>query len=300
MRRVVSRALPDGSVRYVQPYHISLEGLEDNVICRDDEDYDTMVKVICVCARRKNVIVIIYAVVSNHCHAAVLAVSQEEADNFAEEVKRVYSMWLARKYGLRGALKGVDVQALLLDTDWYTRNALAYVPRNALDNGCNVNEYPWSGFKAMFTAGCHGRPVAGMGKNEMRAVMRTGDDLRGVTWRVDSEDHLIPGSFCDHEYLEQVFENDQTYFLKTIGGQNSAEMRYRLIDAPRKRFPDSEFRKTVEEVCRHWFQTSLDQISFERKCRLIPYVSRTMRTTVPQLARVFALPRDQVSRILGR
>ena len=304
MNRVVRRKMPDGSVRYVQPYHVSMEGQEKVVLCRDAEDYDAMVKIICVCARRKNVIVIIYAVVSNHSHVAILAICQKDADSFGEEIKRMYSMWFNKKYGRTGVMRKVDVEALLLDTDWYTRNALAYVPRNALDNGCCVNEYPWSGYRAMFSrepSVCSSlRPVASLNKVEKRAVMHTGDSLREVPWLVDAEDHLSPGSFCDHEYLEQAFENDQAYFLKTIGGQNSAEMRHKLIEGPRNRLTDNEFLKVAEETSQRWFASSVDRLSLERKIRLIPYLYRTMKTTVPQLSRVFGLGREEVTRILGR
>ena len=301
MNRTVLRQMPDGSVRYAQPYHVSMEGQKTVVLCRDDEDYDAMVKIICVCARRKNVIVIIYAVVSNHSHVAILAICQEDADAFSEEIKRMYSMWFSRKYGRTGIMRTVDVKALLLDSDWYTRNALAYVPRNALDNGCNVDEYPWSGYKAMFSGqpptGC---PVASMSKEMKREVMHTGDKLTDVRWLVDDNGRLIPKSFCDFEYLEQAFEHDQAYFLKTIGGQNSAEMRHKLVEAPRHMLTDNEFLKIAEETSQRWFSSPIDQISIDRKIRLIPYMFRTVKTTVPQLSRSFGLPREEVSHILGR
>ena len=301
MNRTVLRQMPDGSVRYAQPYHVSMEGQKTVVLCRDDEDYDAMVKIICVCARRKNVIVIVYAVVSNHSHVAILAICQEDADAFSEEIKRMYSMWFSRKYGRTGIMRTVDVKALLLDSDWYTRNALAYVPRNALDNGCNVDEYPWSGYKAMFSGqpptGC---PVASMSKEMKREVMHTGDKLSDVRWLVDDNGRLIPKSICDFEYLEQVFEHDQTYFLKTIGGQNSAEMRHKLVEAPRHMLTDNEFLKIAEETSQRWFSSPIDQISIDRKIRLIPYLFRTVKTTVPQLSRSFGLPREEVSHILGR
>ena len=304
MRRAVPRQMPDGSVRYVQPYHVSMEGQETIILCRDDEDYDAMVKIICVCARRKNVIVIIYAVVSNHSHVAILAINQENADAFSEEIKRMYSMWFSRKYGRTGIMRKVDVKALLLDNDWYTRNALAYVPRNALDNGCNVDEYPWSGYKAMFSTAPYASPsarkIADMTKIERRDVMHTGDKLSDVRWLVDDNGRLIPKSICDFEYLEQVFEHDQTYFLKTICGQNSAEMRHKLVEAPRHMLTDNEFLKIAEETSLRWFSLPIDQISIDRKIRLIPYLFRTVKTTVPQLSRSFGLPRKEVSHILGR
>lgn len=304
MNRTVLRQMPDGSVRYAQPYHVSMEGQKTVVLCRDDEDYDAMVKIISVCARRKNVIVIIYAVVSNHSHVAILAICQEDADAFSEEIKKMYSMWFSRKYGRTGIMRTVDVKALLLDNDWYTRNALAYVPRNALDNGCNVDEYPWSGYKAMFSTAPYASPsarkIADMTKIERRDVMHTGDKLTDVRWLVDDNGRLIPKSICDFEYLEQAFEHDQAYFLRTIGGQNSAEMRHKLVEAPRHMLTDNEFLKIAEETSQRWFSSPIDQISFDRKIRLIPYLFRTVKTTVPQLSRSFGLPREEVSHILAR
>lgn len=303
MRRIVHRKLPDGSFRNVGPYHISMEGLEKVVLCRDDEDYDTMVKILCICARRKNVIIIVYAVVSNHCHAAVLAISQADADAFGQEVKRMYSMWFSRRYGEQQTLKRMDVKAIFLDSDWYVRNALAYILRNALDNGCNVNEYQWSAYRAMF--GCEegkpftGRHVASLTKNERRMLMHTGDPLNDVGWLLDDDGRLIPSSFCDSEYLEQAFEHDQAFFLKTIGGQNPAEMHLKLVERPRTMLVDAEFYKDVNEISQRWFQSDLANLSLEKKTRLIPYLWRTMKTTVPQLARIIGLSRVQITAIVG-
>ena len=304
MRRIVPRILPDGNVRYVQPFHVSMEGMEKLVLCRDDNDYDAFVKVLCVCARRKNVVIIVYAVVSNHCHAAVLAIDQASADAFGQEVKRMYSMWFSRKYDEQRALQKMDVKAICLDTDWYVRNALAYIPRNALDNGCNVNDYLWSGYRAMFekdrVALSVGRRVADLTKVERRSIMHTGDVLNDVGWRLDADDRMIPSSFCDYEFLEQAFENDQAFFLKTIGGQNAAEMQLKLIDNSRKMLTDSEFYKVVNEIAERWFKTDLSRLSVQQKVRMLPYLQRTMRTTVPQLARTVGLRRDQVAESLGK
>ena len=301
MRRVVQRMLPNGSIMYVYPFHVSLEGLESCILCRDDEDYDAMVKIIAVAARRKNVIIIIYAVVSNHCHVAVLAATQEDADSFGDEIKKVYSMWFSKKYSEHGIMQNVDVKALYLDSNWYARNALAYIPRNALDNGCNVNEYEWSGYRAMFNS--RKLPsdcirVSQLSKREKRACMHTGDDLSDVGWLLDKHNRLVPESICDNNYLEQAFDNDQTFFIKTVGGQNSAEMKQKLVDLPRKMLPDTEFNKNVNEISKRWFEADLPQLTKEKKARLLPYVFRTSKTTVSQLARVFELTREEVKEML--
>lgn len=281
-----------------------MEGLERTILCRDEEDYDAMVKILCVSARRKNVVLVIYAVVSNHCHAVVLARYQQDADDYGGEVKRMTAMWFSRKYGESGVLKGTDVKAICLDSDWYVRSALAYVPRNALDNGCNVNEYPWSGYRAMFSQDVskrvNVRPVSSLHRDEMRRIMHTADKLKDVPWLLDDSDRLIPSSICDCAYLEQAFGNDQSFFLRTIGSLNPAEMNQKLIDNPRKRLTDSEFYKHTAAVSLRWFKAELSRLSLEQKARLIPYISRTMKTSVPQLARTFGLDRDVIRKMLGR
>ena len=303
MQRVVNHELPDGTIRQVHPFHISMEGLETAVLCRDEADYDAMVKILCVASRRKNVVIIIYAVVSNHGHVAVLAERRQDAEAYGQEVKRMYAMWLRRKYGESAVLRGTDVKAILLDSDWYVRNALAYIPRNALDNGCNVSEYRWTGYRAMFRKGRRpepGRPVAGLTKRDRERIMHTGDDLTGVSWCLDGRDELIPDSFCDYRYLEQAFEHDPAFFLKTLGGQNAAEMHDKLIENPRRMRTDSEYFKLANETCRRWFQAELSEISQERKERLVQYLYRTAHTTVPQLARVIGLSRDRISQAIGK
>ena len=205
-------------------------------------------------------IVIIYAVVSNHCHVAVLAVSQRDADAFGQEIKKLYAMWFNRKYGGKATLRGVDVKAILLDNDWYVRNALAYIPRNALDNGCSINNYRWSGYRAMFAPEDlqpNTRAVASLSKRERESILHTGDNLVDVKWLIDD-------------------------------------------NSPRVMLPDSEYLKQVNEICLRWFQAEISTISFERKVRLIPYLFRTTHTTVPQLARVTGLQREMIARIIRK
>lgn len=273
MKRIVSRMLPDGSIRNVQPYHVCLEGLESAVICRDDDDYDALVKVIAVASRRKNVLVVIYTVVSNHSHVMVLASCQEDADACGEEMKRMISMWISRRYGERKIL----------------------------------NEYPWSGYRAMFRrektdcpAARKGPPwrVREMTRREQRAYFHTGDDLSGVPWLMDADGHLLPESFCDAEYLEQAFQHDQAFFIRTIGTLNPAELREKLVDGPRTFRPDSDVVQDAGELARRWFNQGLASLSRLQKIRLIPYFRRTRKTTTAQLARVFGMKREEIEAIL--
>ena len=301
MKRYVIRKLPSGETKTVYPFHVCIKGAETAIHCRDEEDYDVYVKYIVLCARRKNAIVIIYAVVSNHCHVAVLAARQADADAFSKELKRMYSLWFRAKYHESKLLHRVDAQAILLDNDWYVRNALAYIPRNALDNGCSVQDYPWSGFRAMFRGGPgpEGKRVASLTKREIGSIMHTRESLKDVTWLLDEKNRLIPDSFCDTAYLEQAFNEEPAFWLKTIGAVNSAEMEEKLVDGPRQMLPDSEFLKIVADTVQRWFSLDLSSLPREKKVRIIPYLWRSRKTTVNQLARVMNMTREDVARVLG-
>ena len=298
------RKLPDGTYCKVFPFHISFMGMEKIILCRDDDDYDAFVKHIFVCAKRKNVIVIIYAVVSNHAHVAILASDLKRAKDFGEEVKRIYSMWFNHKYRKTGVLAQADINVQCLDSDWYVRNALAYIPRNALDNGETITDYPWTGFRAMFLDDDHtrqvGRKVSSLSKREREKIFHTNTPLRDVCWLIDSNEELIPSSACDHAYLEAAFNNSNAFFLATIGSLNSAELTEKLVDTPRQRQTDSDFLLSVNEISTRWFHgKKIDELSLEQKIRLIPFIYRTRKTSIKQLARTFGLERKKIAGILG-
>ena len=294
--------LPDGSQGRVYPFHISYEGMEKIIICRDDDDYDRFVKCMAVCARRKNVIIIIYAVVSNHAHIAILAKSYSEAYDYAYELKRVYSQMFAYKYKISKSLRKAGVDVEYLDSDWYLRNALAYIPRNAYDNGAeSIKNYKWSGYRAMFTKGEANVPVKKVSlltKREKESIMHTGDDLPDVKWLLNPDYELEPVSFCDYDYLEKTFGYSEAFFCKCIGEVNVSEMTHKLVISPRVRKNDAEMMTDVEALAEKWYSQKIENLSSEHKARLLQYVKRTMKTSIPQLARIFGLERQVIEKLL--
>lgn len=300
------RELPDGTIAKVYPFHFSLEGLETRILCREDSDYDAFVKIICVCAIRTNVIVVIYTVVSNHVHCIILAPDQETADAFAREVKRMYPMYFSRKYSDRSVLKGIDASAVYLYSDQYLRNAIAYVVRNAMDNGAeSIQQYRWSGFRSIF---CGGKPatkkgqlkVCELSRRSKRRIMHTDDNLEKVPWLLDENEELEPVTICDRRYVEDAFFNDQAYFLRLIGGVNTAEMHSSLVDGPRVKRPDTDFLIAVNDISQRWFNRPVRELPIEKRARLMLYIYHSYRTDPSQLARTFELRREEVLRLIGR
>ncbi len=143
-----------------------------------------------------------------------------------------------------------------------------------------------------------GLPVCKFTRREQDRIMHSREVLKDVSWEVDGYGELIPESFCDTEYLEQVFNNDQAFWLKTIGGVNQAEMEESLVEAPRRMLPDSEFYKVLADIVDRWFKTDISQLPLEKKLRVLPYIWRTRKTTVNQLARVLGISREEVKKAL--
>ena len=299
----VVREMPDKSNRRVYPFHLSMEGLEKAIICRDNEDYDIMVKYIFLCAWRLNTIVVTYTVVSNHLHVILLAENDIAAKAYGDEVRRRYAMWFTHKWKERKLYQNRCVDVQWLDSDWYLRNAIAYVLRNALDNGVRVEDYPWSGYRALFSRGhcpAGARNVASLTKREREHIFHTNDDISRTGWLINRDNQLEPVSACDYQYAEAAFNNSQPFLLKMIGSVNCAEMQQRLIDGPRTRMPDTDFFNHITSVSERWFGKAVSALSPEQKSRLVPYIFHTTNTSIPQLARGFALERDIIAEMIDK
>ena len=300
--RIVQRRLPDRSTRQVFPYHISLEGMESVLICRCDEDYDHLEKSIYLSAYKCNALVVIGIAMSNHGHAVVLATDYMSAVKTGEMIKKRHSQYLSWKYKERSVLSGSSVDVQYLYSDWYVRNALAYVPRNATDTGVRIEDYRWSGYRGMFVGGrcpAGARPVASMSRREREGLFRTHENLNHVPWAVNADGGVEPASACDYQYLESAFSHDQVFFLKTLGNVNLAEMRQKLSLNSREKQSDSQMSAIVNDWADRWYNCSVPEMTPERKARMLPYLYHTYRTSAAQLARCLQMPREVVSRLLS-
>lgn len=302
-QRVVTRTLPDGNTVKVFPFHLSLEGLESNLLCRDEEDYDIVEKYMFVSGWECNVLTVSHVVMSSHGHQCVLAPSLTHVLNHANALKQRCSMHLAKKYGERNVLLGTSADVQILDSEWYVRNVLAYIPRNVVELGIRPEDYRWCSYRSLFV---NGNPeggvqkVSALSRREKEALLHTHADLSRVPWQLDKDGHLVPVTCCDWQYAEAAFGNDQAFFLKTLGSVNVAEMEQKLVLNHRGHRPDSAFLLTVEDLAQRWFQKKPFELSPEQKTRLVPYLYHCYRTTVPQLARCMRMQRPEVEHIIGK
>ena len=244
-QRILTQTGKDGRLRKLYPFHISLEGMESVLLCRDDEDYDHLQKSFYLSAWKMGCRVVSEIAMSNHGHVALLSSGIEQARQVGELIKKRHSQYISWKYGDSKLLKRSDICVKYLDTDWYVRNALAYIPRNAVGTGGRVEDYRWSSYRGMFVAGrCPSgvRRVADLSSRERERLFHSHEDLTGVPWVLNADGNLEPVSACDFQYLESAFNHDQAFYLKTIGSVNEAEMRQMLVLNGREKQADVEMQ----------------------------------------------------------
>ena len=88
--------------------------------------------------------------------------------------------------------------------------------------------------------------------------------------------------------------------IQKIGNVNVAEMSEKMIDSPRTFKKDEDVVRSASDTCRRWFDCTIYDLPFDKKCRLLSYYYRSNRTNVSQLARVFELTKETVSDILKK
>jgi hypothetical protein len=302
-QRVVVRTMPGGKVQKMYPFHISLEGMESVLLCRDDEDYDHLEKSFYLSAWKNDCQVISEIAMSNHGHTAILASGIDAARRTGELIKKRHSQFLSWKYNETGIMTRSDINVQYLDSDWYVRNALAYIPRNAADTGERIEDYRWSSYRGMFVGGrCPAgtRRVADLSRRERIRLFRTHEDLSQVPWVLNADYSVEPASACCYPYLESAFNNDQAFYLKSIGTVNPAEMQQLLVMNGRIRHTDTEMLAIIARLAEKWYHKAVVELTPEQKAFVLPYLYRSYRTGIPQLARCLQMSRELVARLLTK
>ena len=298
--RIVFKTLPDGRLCRLYPFHVCQKGLSSIILCRDDEDFDVFVKYLFLCARRKNVLVVVYTVMSNHIHVLILASDQFSADSYGIEVKRMYSMYFVAKYGVGKVLKHVDCSAIYLDTNTYVRNSITYTLKNSLDAGVKVDQYRWSSYSSLFPTESQREllPVSRLSTREVERIFHTNMDISSTGWMIDRGGRLDPLSACEASYAEAAFNNDLSFFWRVLGMVDNPAMEARFVDGPRTRLNDQDLFKMVSETSQRWFGKGVDELTRENKARLVPYIYHVVRTTPAQIARGLGMEPSLVEKIV--
>ena len=285
-------------------YHLCSEGLTDNVLVREEEDFYVARNYLALSSWRVGLSILAFCIMSNHFHILVAAENRQLAVKFMRAFKQVYSTYLFNKYGLNNSLKGVADSISLISDISYFRNCVAYILRNGLAAKlCSrVEDYLWSSYAAYFNpcedvAECS---VSSMGARRRRAILKTAMDVKDCNYTIDKKGNISLKSFVRSDIVEKAFKNSGKYFLYQLGSCNDARMEYELVVKPLVTSNDMELLTAAQTCAMDCYgNKSLSDLTTGQKCTMLKRLFFNNRTTVAQLARVMGLSRLIVKKILS-
>ena len=270
-------------------YLFTSDHKEKRLLFQDEKDYVYGVNTLAFgTLRYKKVKVLCYSLMGNHIHLLLMG-SYEDCLAFYAWVLRRLAQWVSARYGTAGILKlnGSDVQAVV-DRDMLL-NAVAYLLRNSYKARIESPfSYPWAPFECYFNPYLplmHGDPVPGAGK--ARELFGTHIEIP-PDWE-HIRGRIINKCFVDYRTVERMVGNGLALFdrVRRYNLESVISLSHGIEE--QIMFTDSEMMEKIKVICDAEYHVASHHL-LSRKDLLL--LART-------LARRFACPQKQISRLLG-
>ena len=227
-----------------------------------------------------------------------------QADAAIKLYKKMLSLYLKNKYGLKKVLHRTDDCISLIDTATYMKNCIAYILRNAVCARicAKPEDYRWSSYACYFsdTRSEKSFLVSELTFSQKRKMLRTGMDLRDCPLRITEDGLVALDSFVRSDIVERVYRYSGKSFLYYMGCCNDARMEYELTCQPLMHVSDQDMYETVTKyVAVRFHGKDLAELTSAEKCSILKHLFFNSKTSVPQISRIMGLPRQLVRRILS-
>ena len=299
MRNIDLRDLFNGNC-----YHVCTNGQETPTIIMDEEDFKVAHNYLALAGWITGIEILVYVIMANHVHIMIICKDRSQAVRYIRAFKKLYSMYLSKKYNMSEALRGIEDSISLIDSISYFRNCVAYILRNALcARICRrIEDYPWSSYQCYFnTSVTEGsRRLSDLGVREARKILKTRTDLSKCRYLINADGMIEPRSFVRHDIVEKAFINSGKFFLASLGTCNDAKMEYEMTCKPLVRVNDKELAEVIEALAEKKFAGKrISWLTQSEKCSIIKNIFFNNKTTIPQLSRILGLPKELIRQILS-
>lgn len=285
-------------------YHICTNALKSSLLFRDSEDYITGINYLALCAFiYQNIEILAYCMMSNHLHIVVKG-DAETGKKFMTGFKRRYSLWMTKKYNEYKTLKNVPAIIKVIDNKEYLKQVIAYVLRNPVAAGINVNpfEYKWSSAGAYFAHDEDGVASKSVNNslrlNESRRLFKTKTRIPESINPVTISGHTVDmKSFVNYIEAEGLFRTSKA-FMYFMDKDLDSEIESQLSMHKKIVFQDSFVAKAVVGICEERFNVSyLNDLNVADRCTLISILKRRFNSSPKQIARLLNLNPDIVMQL---
>ena len=281
-------------------FHISSHGLETKDIFKTTSDFISGMNDIAICVLGFDVSILCFCLMSNHFHF-VLYGTQVECERFAEEYKRRCAIRMRYGSGDVHAMKAVEVQLFLIDSQEYLENVIAYVLRNPLAAGiCMMPyHYRWSSMMEYFSGGrqCQGKCVNEMSERMRFRILKSRTSVPDH-YVVDESGMIFPSCYVDVAAVEKIFRHPAR-LLVSIARKVEAdiEIKFGISDTVCMNYNDIK-SQLPDLVRREFGKDSINQLSMDERIKLCLHLKRNFRAGVKQIARLTHLDPSLVSKVI--
>ena len=285
-------------------YHVCTDGLEQVTLLKDEEDFKAAWNYIALIAWRIGVEVVAFTLMSNHIHLILACKDVLQADAAIKLYKKLLSMYLKNKYGLKKVLHHTDDCISLIDSVAYMKNCIAYIMRNAVCARicAKPEDYRWTSYACYFSDASseNSFPVSELTFSQKRKMLRTGMNLMDCPLRITEGGLIALDSFVRYDIVERIYRYSGKSFLYYLGCCNDARMEYELTCQPMMHVSDQDMYETVSKYAAGRFRgKDLAELTSAEKCSILKHLFFNNKTSVPQLSRILGLPRQLIRRILS-
>lgn len=190
-------------------YHLVLSSGTPDVICRDNHDYTSLENSIALSVLKAGIILLAYAVMSTHCHIALICTSP---DYFIKILKIIYTKHFNIKYRRRGILFEQDTYCHPVTGYLRQRVLLSYILRNPVHHGISETafRYPHSSIASYFREGINGfipHEKACSGNGKLKIKNGTGYDY----YDLDENGRIPFQYFVNAGRTEYLFRTERSF-----------------------------------------------------------------------------------------
>lgn len=130
-------------------YHVVNRGVEQRIVYKDDEDFQTFLEMLCTSCRLYDVQLHGYALMSNHYHL-LIETQRENLSKFMKHLNASYAIWFNKKYKRSGHLWQGRFKSWYVTDEPYLYTLIGYIENNPLKAKVvrELGEYPYSSYLA--------------------------------------------------------------------------------------------------------------------------------------------------------
>lgn len=284
-------------------YFLSSSHLEDDIWFRDDEDFRIGMNYVAIAALRLGIGVVVFVLMSNHVHFLLICRFREEAIQFYNLYKDLYSRHMWHKYGIHRFLRENKCDCReILPEDEALEKVIAYILMNPVAaNICyNTTGYPWGCGNCFFSlTQPEGRLAGELGEKQKQRMLHVrlpvDDNLL-----IGKDGYILPESYVRKDLVERIFRRPKRmdFFIRM---SSKARLVLEADDVTMPSFRDQSILTLALDIAFSLFRkSSLEELNENEVDRVVFEVKRRSGADVKQLARVLSMSPEKIIKILSK